>query len=215
MQPAQPAFPEEISLAIPAPLSGPPYYKVISHADQYRDKVTESGEPATWYAPWTIETYADPACTKPLPTPLQTKYEILTPEIYTWYCQTCDKYDCEHTIMVGREVEKQMDEFCKTEKPGKEKKKEPVPPAVPEDFLKKVADAHDDLVASDEWWTTGPIHNPPCMDEDCFSCAASQCPYKDPLHHHHDECPSCYSCIQESTKASAEEPLNALSRKSP
>lgn len=207
MQPAQPAQPtlsDGISLDVPVPSAflGPPYYKVVSHADQYRDKVMKSGEPATWYAPWTIETYSDPACTKPLPT----KYEVLTPDIYTWYCQTCDKYDCEHTIMVGREVEKQMDEFCKTTG-----KKEVVPPTVPEELLKKVADAHD-LDASDAWWTKGPIHNPPCTDEDCFSCAASQCPYQDPLHHHHDECPSCYT---EATKVLAEEPQDVSNRMSP
>jgi hypothetical protein len=44
----------------------------------------------------------------------------------------------------------------------------------------------------DNWWAHGPMHNPPCQEEDCYSCAASQCPGNEPLHFHHDGCPHCY-----------------------
>jgi hypothetical protein len=33
-------------------------------------------------------------------------------------------------------------------------------------------------------------HDPPCDDEYCGPCAAKECPHADPLHRHHDGCPS-------------------------
>lgn len=32
-----------------------------------------------------------------------------------------------------------------------------------------------------------------CPREECITCAERDCPHKDPLHYHHDGCPSCYS----------------------
>lgn len=37
----------------------------------------------------------------------------------------------------------------------------------------------------------GPLHAPPCEDEYCGPCAARECPHDDPLHRHHDGCPTC------------------------
>ena len=36
-------------------------------------------------------------------------------------------------------------------------------------------------------------HGPPgnCRDPECMSCAVLECPKNDPLHLHHDWCPSC------------------------
>lgn len=44
-----------------------------------------------------------------------------------------------------------------------------------------------------EYWNEpGAGCKPPCESEECYSCAANECPDRDPLHRHHDECPSCY-----------------------
>jgi hypothetical protein len=45
--------------------------------------------------------------------------------------------------------------------------------------------------ATPQWWLDAPLCVPPCTDEDCFACAAAQCPSKEPLHNHHDGCPAC------------------------
>lgn len=29
-------------------------------------------------------------------------------------------------------------------------------------------------------------------DDECMACAVRDCPCEDPLHYHHDGCPSCY-----------------------
>jgi len=34
-------------------------------------------------------------------------------------------------------------------------------------------------------------------DDDCYICSIRDCPYNEPLHHHHDGCPSCYSSQSE------------------
>ncbi len=36
-----------------------------------------------------------------------------------------------------------------------------------------------------------PKCEPACDDEYCGGCAASECKHQDPLHRHHDGCPSC------------------------
>lgn len=45
-----------------------------------------------------------------------------------------------------------------------------------------------------EWFNIGDEpHEPSCEDEYCGPCAARECRYLDPLHRHHDGCPSdCY-----------------------
>lgn len=30
-----------------------------------------------------------------------------------------------------------------------------------------------------------------CPDEECSVCAVRDCPWHEPLHYHHDGCPSC------------------------
>jgi hypothetical protein len=30
-----------------------------------------------------------------------------------------------------------------------------------------------------------------CPDQECDVCSVRDCPYHDPLHYHHDGCPSC------------------------
>lgn len=30
-----------------------------------------------------------------------------------------------------------------------------------------------------------------CDDMECEECSKRDCPHKDPLHYHHDGCPSC------------------------
>lgn len=39
-----------------------------------------------------------------------------------------------------------------------------------------------------------PDHPPTdqCPDPECWQCALRDCPHRDPLHYHHDGCPSCY-----------------------
>ena len=31
-----------------------------------------------------------------------------------------------------------------------------------------------------------------CPDGECFTCGVAVCPHGEPLHFHHDGCPSCY-----------------------
>lgn len=38
------------------------------------------------------------------------------------------------------------------------------------------------------------MHNPStCTECECMVCSVLLCPYHEPLHFHHDECPSCYT----------------------
>jgi len=32
-----------------------------------------------------------------------------------------------------------------------------------------------------------------CQEDCCLICAFRDCPYKEPFHYHHDDCPSCFS----------------------
>ena len=44
------------------------------------------------------------------------------------------------------------------------------------------------------WWLTE--HSPGCdgtngWEAECLMCGAAECPHDDPMHFHHDGCPSC------------------------
>jgi hypothetical protein len=40
-----------------------------------------------------------------------------------------------------------------------------------------------------------------CQDGECSECAKIICPFEDPMHFHHDGCPSCY--VPEATNVPA------------
>lgn len=44
-----------------------------------------------------------------------------------------------------------------------------------------------------------PLHPPTeeCENEECLYCGARDCPHNEPLHYHHDGCPSCYSFLDQ------------------
>lgn len=60
--------------------------------------------------------------------------------------------------------------------------------------------------AAHPYWLTGPTHQPPCNDENCFNCAAHKCPARERLHNHHDGCPCCDMQKKQWTKAPAHNP---------
>lgn len=43
-----------------------------------------------------------------------------------------------------------------------------------------------------------PLHPPTvdCPDLECLVCGIRDCPHGEPLHYHHDGCPSCYEDLR-------------------
>lgn len=47
----------------------------------------------------------------------------------------------------------------------------------------------------DEQWFDRVVYHPQakdCEEDECWICAIRDCPHHEPLHYHHDGCPSCY-----------------------
>ena len=43
------------------------------------------------------------------------------------------------------------------------------------------------------------LDHPPtdqCSDSECLECGERDCPQQDPMHYHHDGCPTCWSIEQ-------------------
>lgn len=50
-----------------------------------------------------------------------------------------------------------------------------------------------------------------CNDAECLTCGKRDCPQHDPLHYHHDGCPSCWIELQR--QVDNPDPYNALQSK--
>lgn len=41
--------------------------------------------------------------------------------------------------------------------------------------------------------TNAHVREPDCSESECALCGFLDCPFEDPLHYHHDGCPSCWT----------------------
>jgi len=77
------------------------HYDIISHTQEY---ITNKKCP--WFAPWTIMVYSDVEKKNKL-----TEIRVITPDIYTYYCEACSSGICKHTQLIEQYVSDEMDKL--------------------------------------------------------------------------------------------------------